>query len=499
MPPVTFESFAILRFVAIINAAFALALVVIFLGWPAVESARVLHSGVLASPEVPAFTHRWHKNLSKEFAPWADERVRSGRATTERLSDVAGTEWPMFSAVFYLWGTEALQRDAVDRDVAAADQPMVYARDAIRAAVKLIVDPGHATWVRKYWGDAYLERENLFYRMLLINGLVSYQSLSGDTEFEYLLREQVTSLAAEFDASPHGLIDDYPGESYPIDILPALAAIKRADPLLGTDHTQMLNRSVRGFEGNGLDASTGLPAYLTDAQKGNGVSSARGVGIAFMSLWAMELWPDVAARWYAGLEEHFWQQGRWISGFREYPRHVSMPAFSVDVDAGPVIYGLGTSACAFGIGAARTQGRFDHAYPLGAQAFATMFPTVGGRLLVPRALSKLADAPFTGEAIMLFMFTRQPADGVVLVPPASGPPAGGVLFLGLLGLLSVLLLGLVTGRLCRVWPAYERATVMPRWQLGLWLVVMGSGAILVSSGSAAAGVASMLLGQLLPR
>jgi len=42
----------------------------------------------------------------------------------------------------------------------------------------------------------------------------------------------------------------------------------------------------------------------------------------------------------------------------------------MDVDAGPVIDGYGISASAFGIGAARKNGRFDRAFPLTAEMVA---------------------------------------------------------------------------------------------------------------------------------
>jgi hypothetical protein len=42
------------------------------------------------------------------------------------------------------------------------------------------------------------------------------------------------------------------------------------------------------------------------------------------------------------------------------------------VDADPVLAGHGVSACSFGIGAARKNGRFDRAYPLAAEMLASI-------------------------------------------------------------------------------------------------------------------------------
>ncbi len=53
-------------------------------------------------------------------------------------------------------------------------------------------------------------------------------------------------------------------------------------------------------------------------------------------------------------------------------------------------------------------GRFDHAYPLGAEAIVGSWPLPDGTLLGPRVLSNLADAPYLGEAAVLFALTRRP-------------------------------------------------------------------------------------------
>ncbi|MEO1575356.1 MAG: hypothetical protein AAFU65_10405 [Pseudomonadota bacterium] len=282
------------RGILAINAAVLTGLILSVLIWPPIYGTRVIGSGDLARGEIPAMAYAWHEQLSGALAPWATERVESGRAAGLSVEDIAGTEWPMFSAVFYLWATEALQDAAATANVPIEQQPVTYADAAIRAAAALIADPAHATWVREHWGDAYLERKNLFYRMLLISGLTSFQALLGDALYETQLRAQVTSLAAELDASPYGLLDDYPGQCYPIDIVPAIAAIGRADRVLGTDHSAMIARAVRGFEGDRLDPTTGLPAYLANSRTGQGIGAARGVGVAFMTIWAAEMWPAVA-------------------------------------------------------------------------------------------------------------------------------------------------------------------------------------------------------------
>ena len=56
-------------------------------------------------------------------------------------SNISGTEWPLFGSVFYLWATESLQ-DAWEKDPSSnVVAPNVYAKGAIEAATRLVINP----------------------------------------------------------------------------------------------------------------------------------------------------------------------------------------------------------------------------------------------------------------------------------------------------------------------------------------------------------------------
>ena len=260
----------------------------------------------------------------------------------------------------------------------------------------------------------------MFYRTLVIAGLTSHYKLTGDDTHLAMLRDQVDSLANELDKSPYGLLDDYPGECYPTDVMVAIVMIRRADEALGTDHSSFAQRAIRAFEGNSLD-KTGLPPYNANPNTGEAGNRSRGCGDSFMFTWAPEVWPQQAADWYALYEQHFWQHTWGIAGFREFPKDIPNRNWYMDVDSGPVTCGIGFAASAFGTGAARANGRFDHGYSLAAEMLAISWPMVDGTLFWPRMLSDGVDAPYLGEAAILFCLTRQPVDGVAVVA-ANGLP-----------------------------------------------------------------------------
>jgi len=395
-----------------------------------------LNDAGLANGQIPRFTYRWHQNISKGFATWAKNRITSKKALS--ANTVSSTEWPMFSAAYFLWSTETLQQQWEKDPSLSAIAPKIYAKSAIKQAVELIIDPNNAAWVKLYWGENYLYHENVFYRMLLMAGLTSYQQLTGDTQYQLLLKKQINSLAQELDASPYGLLDDYPDACYPVDILPAIAIIQRADKLLGMDHSLFIKRSIRAFQEGRLDKETKLPAYIADSKTGQALDVARGVGLSYMLIWAPELWAEQSELWYQRYQKLFWKQGEIISGVKELATLDLTESWFVEVDSGPVIFGYGTAASAFGIGAARANNQFEQAYPLATEALVAAWPLADGTLLIPRLLSNLSDAPYLGETALLFNMTRMPVINKTQMTKEALPPFVW-LFLLFYGLCSILL------------------------------------------------------------
>ena len=348
-----------------------------------------------------------HESLAGRYAKWATQRVASGKAAQISHEDIAGTEWPLYGSVFYLWAEEALQEQWERDHSLFKEEPRVFARAAIDAAARLVADPNHAHWVKIHWGDEYLTRENVFYRMLVIAALGSHRKLTGSDEFLTLLRTQTDSLCAELTASKDGQLDDYPGQCFPTDIASAWRAIQRADAVLGTDHSVEIQKALRGFVGPRA-GGLGLPPFASGSHDGIPLDESHGCSNSNICMLAPALWPEQAALWYAAYEEHFWQHDWLAAGFREFPHGYPKGEWYFDVDAGPVIRGNGFAACSFGIAAARANGRFDHAYPLSLELTALSWPVAGGRLLVPRLVSNAADAPFLGEAAIFLHLASQP-------------------------------------------------------------------------------------------
>ena len=457
----------------------------------------------LKDERIPKVAWSLHRDLSPRYREWARARIKSGMAADLNLYDVPGTEWPMFGSVYYLWATEALQKEWEADNSVSGEAPRVYARETIEAAVDLILDPVHHTWVRTHWGEDYMHNENVFFRSMIIAACTSYENLIGNGKHLDLLRDQVESLANELDASKFGVLEDYPDECYPIDVLAAIACIKRADKLLDTDHTAFVGRALRGFSGRMVD-SRGLPPYLVDDETGEHYGPSRGIGNSYVLIFTQELWPEIAKDWYQLYEEHFWQKTWWAEGWREYPRELE-PKFAnymkgrffYDVDAGPIIAGFSPAANAFGLAAAKKNGRLDHAYTLGTQIVAALWPLPNGSLLGPQILSSRVHAPYLGEACMLFFLAQSPYDGVEVV---SGGGKPWCVHLGLLYYFGTgLLLTALAWRGVKRWRHFNSKVYFPKLQFSVWAALMILAFILLLLGYSISTLLVICVAQWFPR
>ena len=214
-----------MRKIICINSVVVVLLAAALFIYPPVRAALDICDPALRQPGVPKIAWRLYGNLTPRYAAWAQERIAQGRAESLSTNNISGTEWPLFGSVFYLWGVENLQAAWEAGDHAAGVEPRVFARNAIIASCELVIDPKHATWVKKHWGEDYLHRENAAYRTLVIAALTTRAKLLQDGAHLELLRDQVETLTQELDSSKSGLLDDYPGECYPTDIMAALSCL----------------------------------------------------------------------------------------------------------------------------------------------------------------------------------------------------------------------------------------------------------------------------------
>ncbi|MBN1605919.1 MAG: hypothetical protein JW940_04770 [Polyangiaceae bacterium] len=363
---------------------------------PAVVTTKVALSSSLRERGQIDDLGAWFSAAQPRYDRWAEHHRTTRHAAAVHREDVSATEWPMFGSVFYMLSAEELLRS---KQIVLTGQ----VRTSLAGAARVIADPVSGSWVRRKWGKSYLDKENVFYRMLLVLGLDSYGKMTNDTRYASLVAKHARGLSSELLAAPYRVLDDYPGECYPSDIVWATAAIARVETLSKAERAR-LSREVMASLAKQLSDEYGLPAMRVDSRTGRILQGSRGCSNSGLLSFAYELAPGTARDWYSRYEAHYWTKSRWLAGFREHARGARQ-AFA-DVDSGPILFGIGTAASLFGVGAARAAGRFDHAAPMTMEAVAAAWPTPFG-LLVPGVMGWLAaDSWSLGETAFLFAMTR---------------------------------------------------------------------------------------------
>jgi hypothetical protein len=380
---------------AVSGAVVVLALAVFV--YPAITVGTLVVDSRLSEAGESRLVPMWFRGAAGRYLSWANMYLATEYAKSLRDDDIPATEWPMFGSVFFLVTAEDLQRQG------KIDARRGTVGEAVDKAAQIVASPVTATWVRNKWGEAYLEKENVFYRMLLIMGLASYERITANGQYHRLMSTQWASLAEELTKARFHLRDDYPEECYPGDMLWAAAAIRRAAELDHARHDELAKGLMAAYNGP-LLAPEGLPAFQVESRSGRILQGARGCANSGLLLFAAELDPEIAARWYEAYERNFWKDTGGMAGFTEMPRDVRSPL--VDVDSGPVLFGIGSVATAFGIGAAKAVGRIDRAAPLTMEVVAASWPTPLG-FLVPGFMGRVAVNSWSlGEVALLFSMTR---------------------------------------------------------------------------------------------
>jgi hypothetical protein len=140
---------------------------------------------------------------------------------------------------------------------------------------------------------------------------------------------------------------------WPADQSATLASLSRYDRAHhDTLHEEPADRWKRFFDSKSIDKATELPiSEVTGTRTGS--NRPRGCAQSYLTRYVSEFDTALAARWYANYKAHFADSVMRQPGFREWPRGVSLKA---DIDSGPIIFGIGAAASAFGIIAAKSQG-----------------------------------------------------------------------------------------------------------------------------------------------
>ncbi|MEV4414699.1 hypothetical protein [Catellatospora sp. NPDC049609] len=138
----------------------------------------------------------------------------------------------------------------------------------------------------------------------------------------------------------------YPGQAWPCDSVVALAAVRLAGTLTGTDRSALVARWTKAADTR-RDVATGLLPHTVDAVTGEPTSGARATSQVIILRFLRDLDPGRGAGDWIAFRDRFASDVPGLPGVREHPTGEDLPG---DVDSGPLFHGLSASASAVALG-----------------------------------------------------------------------------------------------------------------------------------------------------
>lgn len=172
-----------------------------------------------------------------------------------------------------------------------------------------------------------------------------------ESEFAELNDRITHHLESRLKESGIHLLESYPNEVYPVDNCAVLSSIGLYYKAKKQVPPPFLTEWYAYFEKHYIDDKTNLLIQCVDPLTGEPADYPRGSG-STLGLYLLSFANEkLAAKLFKGVKRELASSLFRFGGIREYPKGVDNQLG--DIDSGPVVFGLGTSATGFGISGAR--------------------------------------------------------------------------------------------------------------------------------------------------
>jgi hypothetical protein len=299
-----------------------------------------------AQPASEFFTKEGLSPKAKQLAArhlhvWTEPTLRDHELRRMRASNA---EWDFMGRTFLVWSLANMGM----RDPASKTQYLKTIDDIIDETLRLEKEQGMYFFLMPYAKDRpYVAQpaHSLFLDGEIGMILASRRLVEERPDFKPLLTQRVNAITDRFRQSPHLILESYPDECWMFDHVVALAAIRMADVLDGSDHSSLIREWLQMAR-----------QKLTHKETGMLISSFTSDPIALDGPEGSTLWmvahilqfldPQLAEDQYHRARKEL---GRTTVGFsyaREWPTSWEGHA---DIDSGPIIPVFNISAGSSGM------------------------------------------------------------------------------------------------------------------------------------------------------
>ena len=179
-----------------------------------------------------------------------------------------------------------------------------------------------------------------------------YKQIGGDGKYDGMYHSLCKAMNRRIRQSPYLNCETYPGELvYIPDMLVAIVALYNYSCQYDGDYSTTVNMWIERARKEWIDKETGLLASFLEAENGitQIIMPVKGSYSALNCYYLSLVDPDFAKEQYECFLRNFKQRFP-ITGISEY--HDGNCLFGMDIDAGPIIFGLSPSGTGFALGAA---------------------------------------------------------------------------------------------------------------------------------------------------
>jgi hypothetical protein len=272
---------------------------------------------------------------------------------------------------------------------------------AMRAAAARLVDPRTLGFAKARWGESGLVamapaagHAYLGYVNLALGMLRAIDPKLPQTPYAALNDRLTAALAERLDRSPTGLIETYPGETWPPDVAAVAASIGLHAAVTGADRRELLERWSARFARCAV-APSGYLVQRVRSGTCRPVDAPRGSGTALASYFTSFVDPALSRRLFEAVRD----RGRITRlGFAGVLEYLPGTSGAGDSDSGPILFGASVGATGFALGAARANGDGDFFRELYRSA-------TFGRRAMRLGRARLVPDRTLGDALLLAMLT----------------------------------------------------------------------------------------------
>ncbi len=253
-------------------------------------------------------------------------------------------EWTLMADLFAVlaWSNQAL-RDPSQRETA-----LVQIDAVIEATLRIEAEQGQGAFLLPYaqrrpFRDA--RGRSLFVDGEVALMLAARLAVAPQARAQAELTRRVRAIEASVEAGPIGSGESYPDECWTFCNTTALAALRLADPVLGTDHDAHIEAWLAVAKARLVDPSTGM-LVSSYTWEGEVLQGPEGSSIFMVAHNLLLLDPAFARQQYAAARSQLHRSAFGFGWAREWPPDA--PAHR-DIDSGIVVPGLQASPGASGM------------------------------------------------------------------------------------------------------------------------------------------------------